>query len=75
MHLGHFFGYKQTRYGPHPFDFIFIDGNHDYDYVVFDLALSAKTLSPNGLVAAAGIGTDETAPPPERAGEHFCCTA
>ena len=32
------------------FDFIFIDGNHDYEFVQFDLLCAAKIVRPNGLI-------------------------
>ena len=33
------------------FDLIFVDGNHVYDYALFDLTLSAKRLRPGGIMA------------------------
>jgi hypothetical protein len=33
-----------------PFDLVFIDGNHDYEYVLFDLSMCAKNVPPDGII-------------------------
>jgi predicted O-methyltransferase YrrM len=33
-----------------PYDFVFIDGNHEFEYALFDLLCTARLISPRGLV-------------------------
>lgn len=35
---------------PLEFDFVFVDGNHTYEFVSFDLDMSAKWLAPGGIL-------------------------
>jgi predicted O-methyltransferase YrrM len=32
------------------FDIVLVDGNHDYEFALFDLQLAARTIRPNGVV-------------------------
>jgi predicted O-methyltransferase YrrM len=38
-----------------PFDFVFIDGNHEFEYALFDLLCTAKLINPRGLVVLDNI--------------------
>lgn len=35
---------------PVEFDFVFVDGNHTYEFVTFDLNMSARWLAPGGII-------------------------
>lgn len=39
-----------SRFPDHSLDFVFIDGNHAYEYVVRDIALWSKKVRPGGIV-------------------------
>jgi hypothetical protein len=47
---GDFF-YIGSLHDRRKFDLIFVDGNHVYDYALFDLTLSAQRLRPGGILA------------------------
>jgi hypothetical protein len=47
---------KDARMGlDAPFDIVFIDGNHDYEFVSFDLMMSARYLRPGGAIFADNV--------------------
>ena len=48
-------------------DLVFIDGNHDFEFVSFDLNFSAKLLKPNGIIVLDNIEQ----PGPFWAGKEF----
>ena len=38
-------------------DFVYIDGNHQYDYVINDIKLSLKKLKKNGIISGHDYGS------------------
>ncbi|MCH9634272.1 MAG: hypothetical protein S4CHLAM7_10180 [Chlamydiae bacterium] len=40
---------------PMMFDFILIDGNHEFEFALFDLMCSARFINPNGIVVLDNI--------------------
>jgi predicted O-methyltransferase YrrM len=53
---------------PHRPDLVFIDGNHDYEFALFDLQSAARVVNMGGLVVVDNIGQ----PGPFFAARRFC---